>query len=543
MIEFGLAKSGWPWHGLWRAATGKITAAGGIEIDYVGASPLSGDVQLVRIPGLPEPETTTAEAAAGMQWTNWALVSGSQRVVYGHSMPGHIYVAPNGSLWVCGISTSGTRASGQLGAGLTFRRFGELVPENSESLAAFYQTLGKTVSFSINPDSPDDVIEGGRAILDVSVNGNRVLIAGVRAPGMWSPTVDRRCYVVAEIVISGTPGIDVDFTFAKLSDEGADEAWGIDTYEIHGDEMEARWSWQPAAFVAAPSGAPASPSENTAYEFGGVDYRWQAAGGWFNMIHVESVFEAALASAERKIVIFDPYRQRRVTLEKRWVVGARYELGLPKLITCRYSARDDEDLPTITSSVPGDVPVSTLSKPSEVTGMSFGVAADYVRNRGIQVSVSLWSGATKISEQTFSRTATIRNRALFHAPAPRKLEGAEVITTAGGQTFTWSFSLAASPGGSNQIAWNMYGYFLLAGCGARLSNSIYTTRIARYDNTNGGTAWPIPGYHSGAAVGAVGFDATVETFTTDSVSGYKQHATEHPVTWQVVRSATPVCWV
>lgn len=73
------------------------------ECDYYDAA-VAGTSHLIAIPGLPAVARTTeeaaADAAAGRQWKNRALLSGGRMQLYGHPLTGWIYVDPAGDRWL-----------------------------------------------------------------------------------------------------------------------------------------------------------------------------------------------------------------------------------------------------------------------------------------------------------------------------------------------------------------------------------------------------------------------------------------------------------
>ncbi len=96
-------KAGNPWHGTWTedglALPNETTMAIPVAVDG-GANgwpafypiaepglttngPRHGDCFLVRVPDTPVPETSAAEEAIGMTWTNYTLISGANRLLYG----------------------------------------------------------------------------------------------------------------------------------------------------------------------------------------------------------------------------------------------------------------------------------------------------------------------------------------------------------------------------------------------------------------------------------------------------------------------------
>lgn len=115
-------KAGNPWHGTWtedglelpnaETMTLPVAVAGGddgwpafspiADLDLLIAGPRHGDCLLVRIPGLPVPATSEAEEALGMEWLNYTLISGANRLLYGVPMgPARwVYIDDNDEAWL-----------------------------------------------------------------------------------------------------------------------------------------------------------------------------------------------------------------------------------------------------------------------------------------------------------------------------------------------------------------------------------------------------------------------------------------------------------
>lgn len=106
---------GCPWHGLWESDL-LLLSSNWSTIQWVSIGD-HGNADLIRIVGLPVPTRTVDEAAAGMAWRNYALITGSTRVFYGMQLgAGHwIYVPEIGNafhLWISSVNTCTGTASG-----------------------------------------------------------------------------------------------------------------------------------------------------------------------------------------------------------------------------------------------------------------------------------------------------------------------------------------------------------------------------------------------------------------------------------------------
>jgi hypothetical protein len=163
---------GWPWHGL---VTGNMLALdGGVQKPYPSPAPYSyqlngttissrdsyGNTYRLAVPGVQATERTSgeqaADAAAGYQWRNEAMLSGGRFHLYGRPLDGWIYVDPDGVRWWVRCSELGEATLRSLASPLsvpvTLARFGDF------GVAA--ETYSYTVSLPL-----DQLGVGGSAVL------------------------------------------------------------------------------------------------------------------------------------------------------------------------------------------------------------------------------------------------------------------------------------------------------------------------------------------------------------------------------------------
>lgn len=109
---------GWPWHGLIRPAAnpsqGEIVLPNGQTREH----PLTGSTNYrIYVPGTPEvvrsPEQLAADQAAGRQWWNEAILSGTS--LYGKGLGGWLYCSPDGSRWIIDLAGGQARRMGEVG--------------------------------------------------------------------------------------------------------------------------------------------------------------------------------------------------------------------------------------------------------------------------------------------------------------------------------------------------------------------------------------------------------------------------------------------
>lgn len=199
---------GWPWHGLWSQATGKIN----------GSKPMSGVVHgaswLIDA-GLPAVTRTPAEAsedaAHGYTWRNYALVAGG--TVYGTELPADSWIyMDSGGVPLLVSLVNGTLNDTGVTFSLSVRPFGRFRMGQTAAVAAV--TLGPyTLSYSTdlsygpytNPSSTFHELQ------DVKTNGVKALIGVVWRIYPYSDDLSRASYnlvAVNEITLSGAWGAD-----------------------------------------------------------------------------------------------------------------------------------------------------------------------------------------------------------------------------------------------------------------------------------------------------------------------------------------------
>lgn len=173
-------KSGHPWHGVWSAATGKITTPAAAQIDLPGDAPSGvivenelvmppGDAILVKVPDQPAVTTTTEEAAAGKTWLNYGVISGIKHRIAGKNLgrQSWLYVAPDKSVWKATLAYSPLSGAVQVG----FIRFGDFTP------GAAAGEVTKTASHGYGMGSVSYWM-----IDDVSSTGNAALVTIFEKP-------------------------------------------------------------------------------------------------------------------------------------------------------------------------------------------------------------------------------------------------------------------------------------------------------------------------------------------------------------------------
>lgn len=246
---------GRPWHGLVEGGT--LTLPNGATMAHPSPGDAGdADVLAFRLPGTPavvrSPEQAAADAAAGRQWLDYALISGRyDRQLYGQSIGGNgtwLYAAPDGSRWL--VTLAGVPATHNLtmpwATSVTLDRFGEIGGEAEQhtvaaTLGDWQQEMpgrGYDLTYAGTVTSADVAVEdvdtgGGRAILSISV-------------GTFH-RIDRRPLGFILFGLSGTPGIDAAATMSVLKSRV--ETLGVVTWDENSTSSD-RVKYQPGSAIA-----------------------------------------------------------------------------------------------------------------------------------------------------------------------------------------------------------------------------------------------------------------------------------------------------
>lgn len=185
-----------PYHGLWKA--GAVALPNGTTRPF--PSPHSGDTvpsdfgsaQVLRRPGWSAPARSTAEAAAdavaGRQWLDHALLSGSYRSIGGQRLRGYVYVDPAGKRWrVQTVSTHQPRAPGNLqpdtcSIAVTLTRFGHFDGKNHSSVVLSAQAPSGVALPPTTVWGPGD---GTADLICAKSDGSEAIFGRFVTPSFW----------------------------------------------------------------------------------------------------------------------------------------------------------------------------------------------------------------------------------------------------------------------------------------------------------------------------------------------------------------------
>lgn len=211
-----------PYHGLVEGQV--LTLSNGVTRSVTTATAQSsrpGDViawqQPVPQPLQPQsPEDAAADAAAGMEWRDYALIYGCAiRCVNGTPLASSdtwIYAAPDRSRWAISLAGGTIDLSIPWSATLTARRFGAFgtPPEiitRSMTLSDWQQAIPGKIGGDYSIAHLGDVITSVSFTLeDASLSGARAVFMIGRAYS--ADPIARRSLGFVEAVMTGTPGID-----------------------------------------------------------------------------------------------------------------------------------------------------------------------------------------------------------------------------------------------------------------------------------------------------------------------------------------------
>lgn len=560
MIEFGGDKIGYPWHGLYRAATDKITTPAGGDVSLPGYSNpgIDGSTFLIQIPGRPAVETTTAEAASGKTWLNYAIVAGKNGFIYGQAMGVErmIYVDPAGRCWLLAIHASGSRDDGAVELYVRWVRFGLFVDAVEASAVEWVATATKTVGFTLHTGYPVPGDSSWVEIQDISPNGQRLLLAVRRN------TVG--CAAVVEAVFSGSPADGTfDFTLQSLWDE-AGEAWtSARIVESSTPAYLVRYKI-PLVVDPQPSQYGVDGTGNDGYDtIGGVTMYWYAGQWWEDrrLVHYEysSTIQPVPAGpngfVEHNLVATVGKTTQRYEI----LGGGRYDLGgVPQKITLS-AARESEvaaaptvtlpldhftDLAADSGPVDGDstvafVKVERLIVEASTPGLSISSydlarvqSWSFVRHHDYSVAapsgtaMSHWdiTGADGLSV-TFSD--------VDHGQTADWVQGMPDFSP---QSPTWGF-----PWYHEQITFVWQAPYAFIDV-HRPANRVFCVTLNRFvpsiiNVNSGGTFTTDKIYCPMAGIGAV-----LPGYQTRTEFDQPPYATQHPVTGEIVRSDSNVCW-
>ena len=483
-----VVKFGDPWHGLWRAATNQVTPPAGPAFTCPGVppngslyQPYGASYKLAK-PGVAATSNDAADNAAGRTWLNYAIMSGSTMRLYGRDLGGPIYIAPDGTPWKVDTVKNYAFAgtTGTLTIDVTFHSFGDF----DEAAAPVTQTLATLTATCATPTPyTPDIYRTKIDFEDVSSDGAKSLIA------LYDAGYTRGVLGIFELSISGTPPA-ATATLTKITD-GTALAAPTSVIDQH---------WK----IASATGA--YPSHTITYI--------SVAG---------NLWPDGMLAGTRS---FCESQNDSRTIE--YLIGARYSGATTEVITmhCRELYTGTGDISAVPVPLP-DLYQYTVSSSSQV-----------------QITCELKANGAAIDTRSMTISATASG----------------VFTTPGGAVFPVTSSTTYSLGGGSttvtgaeqMIVGTSYGSLTHYGVlGPNANNNTYGDSLGwRYSNKVYGMYSQEPKVWGDSSarqtlfhksMGVIGSDAS--TISAASFAAGPIYGTEHPVTGQVVRDTTPVCWI
>lgn len=221
---------GHPWHGLVQG--GVLPLPNATTIGYPQPDTTwpdtAGSTHRLHIPGIApvvrSPAELAADAAAGLQWRNEAMLSGGRMQLYSQPMDGWIYVDPAGVRWrvvVAGLDNEWSFAA-PLATTVALHRFGDLgVPAESHAYPVSLNNWGQAGPPVYIPITDTQPLADARLLVDaLKLDGSAALVmVHLRRTqsGLWSDVTVRWPLGWLELTISG-PGAAATVNLAVKRD-------------------------------------------------------------------------------------------------------------------------------------------------------------------------------------------------------------------------------------------------------------------------------------------------------------------------------------
>lgn len=196
--------------------------------------PVYGDCILVKVPDLDVPTTSEAHAALGMEWQNYAFLSGAKRLLAGVELGLNrwIYIDPDSIPWLVEImfpSSSGNPRR------LRFTRFG-VFSEAGATSTHYYLTFGANLTQDVYGRWEGAYDVRGHWLCDANATGSKAsvsMIGGISTIGVFP---------LEHLTISGAPGDDLAVSVSPFNDEDFEEtptceAHSSGTYVVTGGDV------------------------------------------------------------------------------------------------------------------------------------------------------------------------------------------------------------------------------------------------------------------------------------------------------------------
>lgn len=532
-------KFGYPWHGLYRALTNKVTPPVGDPFDMRGDSPSLGDVYMFKIDGVPEQTTTSAESAAGMSWINYLMLSGSDHVLYGRQINiDSVFLDASGAPWCASVSVSGNRTSKLISANL-------YVSKLSISGATRYYVGSVSAAFLTNTAYPKDsaTYQGVCQKLDVSSSGRKMLVGVDRSDGLFANGYGYAA--IAELTISGDPGSDpaanMSMSISVLVDESTDE-WLVQD-NADGEKRRVQQTISPIWLGTLPplnSGETEYPGGEGIIWMGDNQYYYhEGPSNWARQ--ATNHFELIEVAAESELN-GDP-RLRDATSYKRhtsYIGGARYKGNVAEHI--RVVCDSESSITAGAITLPADF-VTTYGALGFIDTPTFSV--DVVHNTTAKARYRLYAG-TDIAvqyEASAAGTSTCQWTGAIPGNNFPVVMYDHSFTCTDTSGFSKSITTPESTSGGFASGPFLYVMFDSFAYPKRYSNSVYGILHGKPYDTGSAIGYK---FQVSGVVGKIGSNSSVyqaNSLTYTDLENIPMFCSEHPVSGVIARESLPICWV
>lgn len=529
-------KFGFPYHGIHKI-DGRVTLTSGTIVD-LGIAVAGGSVWAVKKPGLGATEAVVDSVSAELTWKNYALLSGKEPTLYGKDIGGaSVFFDGDGKPFVARAVCTGSRVAGTVDVTLSVKALTDTWASGSV-IGTYSTSFAKSSSY---PWAGSAI--GHAEVIDVSPDGRKILV-GVTREALYSPDVGY-C-AIAELVITGDPGA-ISATFSLLADESSESWKTLSTTGGVGKKLRTTGTLieadaippLPSGWTSYPSGAggpylmgddmyymndgPSFWSRETEYEYSVVD--------WATALPTATVRTWAVDSD-----MWLPTEAHFIS-ETKCLVGARYDTsGAANLVYSKVKSEDTiSDIGSLALAPKwstflggmGFPPVNSPERTSTWSVTSSAKSRFSIEVGGVEVDYyqALWSGSGAVTYTVPAAGSTV--------PGTYHVDFATTYSDSDGFSKPRNFTRALDASGGQ---YRLSDLFEEMPKSARQSNAVYALCNVGYSPNV--SEEPARFIRIGKGVGKIGVDPS-HSFGEDATN----YATEHPVTGEVVRSTSQVCWI
>ena len=518
---------GHPWHGLVEAGT--LTLPNSITMDYAAPSGAGeADVLAFQPPGTPavvrNPTQAAADADAGRQWLDYALISGRYtRRLYGQAIGGNgswLYAAPTGSRWLITLAdVPGTHdLTAPWDATLTCTRFGDVpgTPEEhtlTATLSDWQQDLPGHPDGDYALDFYGDNSSAEVGLEDVNLAGSAAILSvgiDLSTPdwGGFNPVRNplRRLPIgFIEITLTGTPGVDAAAALAVLFSRA--ETLGTAT-DSETDATQTQWLRVTTDGLGNPESAAWESTIFTGYAAISTSGTYTQAGEWAGRI-LAAVYDAD--GTVQTITLRTAYTSTSIA---------------PAFADDLSFSRDTSVTSTASITLSGPAGSATIALQMDLAGNQSGTVSGTASQSNTQTVT------TTVGPETNTKT-----EASTGSPVPLSLFVLSNETFTLGRGGADGAHLPRSPVATFGTGGGGHDEFYVGV--TRYSATALELILGVYVQTPADPSGQFGRWHHFGALSPRGAQTDIIT-TTDQ----RQFGSAHPVTGEIARARdVPVCWV